>query len=124
MLKAIVGPSFLSQLLQELGTINSDLLDFFLRLFENLLLGAYFSYPTGTEIRVANLANEQHHGKFIKPEGFDCAKVSSSNGSFNIGSCNAANISTGSYCIRDTITNYFGDGRYFKDNIKFLMIEN
>ena len=92
------------------------------RLFENLLLGAYFSYPTGTEIRVANLANEQHHGKFIKPEGFDCAKVSSSNGSFNIGSCNAANISTGSYCIRDTITNYFGDGRYFKDNINDVSI--
>lgn len=78
------------------------------RLFENLLLGAYFSYPAGTEIRVANLANAQLHGKFIKPEGFESAKVSSSNGSFNIGTCNAANITTGSYCIRDSVINYFG----------------
>ncbi len=78
-----------------------------IRLFENLYLGACFSCPAGTEIRVANFANEAY-GHFIKPEGFDCAKASSNDGSINIDACNAANITTGSYCVRDSCTNVFG----------------
>ena len=77
-------------------------------LFENLFIGACFSYPAGTEIRVANFSNDNDQIKFIKPDGFDCAKVSSADGSISKTACNVANITTGSYCIETTSTNIFG----------------
>ena len=87
-----------------------------LRLFENLLLGAHFSYPAGTEIRVANFADGKY-GRFIQPDGFDYAKASSTDGSINIDACNAANITTGSYCVKDTCTNIFGDKQLSQRNV-------
>lgn len=83
------------------------------RLFENLRIGICFSYPAGTEIRVANQAN----GNFIKPEGFDCAKASTANGTINTVACNAACIATGSYTIRDAIINVFGYKEAIKNNV-------
>ena len=76
--------------------------------FENLRLGACFSYPAGTEIRIGNFSDDRHGCSFIKPEGFDCAKASTSNGSLNIFACNPGNIATGSYCVRDRTINVFG----------------
>lgn len=79
-----------------------------LKLFQNLRLGACFSYPSGTEILVANYATSNKNGRFIKPEGFDCAKESTSNGTINIYACNAATISTGNYCTKYSFKNVFG----------------
>ena len=85
------------------------------RLFENMLLGACFSYPAGTEIRVANFGKGT--GTFIKPEGFDYVMASNYDGNINVAACNAANITTGSYCVRDSCTNIFGYKQGAKGNV-------
>lgn len=81
-----------------------------IKLFHNLLLGACFSCPAGTEIRVVNLSGSVAYpfNKFIKPEGFDYVKTSTSHGSTNFYACNAATIATGNYTIRNTFKNTFG----------------
>ena len=78
-----------------------------LRLFQNLRLGACFSYPAGTEILVANYASSNKHGRFIKPAGFDCAKEGTSDGTINLDACNVANITTGNYCTKSSFKNVF-----------------
>lgn len=84
-----------------------EILEGRVQLFENLRIGACYSYPAGTEILVANFSTNEKHRRFIKPEGFDCAKESESNGTINLYACNVANVTTGNYCTKYKITNYF-----------------
>lgn len=79
-----------------------------IRLFENMRIGACFSYPAGTEILVANYSGE-NHGRFIKPKDFDDAKEGTSDGTISLYACNIANIATGNYCTKHKVTNYFGN---------------
>lgn len=74
--------------------------------FENLYIGSCFSCPAGTEILVGNFAKDEG-GKFIKPEGFDSAKVGSCSGTINLNACNAGCIATGNYIIRNTFKNAY-----------------
>ncbi len=83
--------------------------------FENLYIGSCFSCPAGTEILVGNFAKDVS-GKFIKPEGFDCAKVSTCSGSINLNACNAGCIATGNYCIRNSFKNTFDYEVSFPDH--------
>ncbi len=86
-----------------------------LRLFKNYYLGTCFSYPAGTEILVANFGGSGNGKRFIKLDGFDNTKVSTSDGTINRYACNIANITTGNYCTKNKYTNYFEHERVFKE---------
>lgn len=85
-------------------------------LFEDVRLGGCFSMPVGTELTVANLTNDKG-GDLIKPEGFDFVVAGSANGCINETACNMANITVGSYNVRNEYTTYFGDNIEYENEI-------
>lgn len=90
------------------GQIFQTTKDMKILLFEDVRLGGCFSMPAGTHLSVLHYPNNSP-GKLIKPEGFDFVREGTPDGSINESACNIANITVGSYTVRNTFTSYFGD---------------
>lgn len=88
--------------------------DMTIMLLEDVRLGAYLSLPAGTQVSVRNLANNRG-GKFINPEGFEDLPTGTPEGSVDDNVCNEACLAVGSYNVRDSYTNFFGDNIDFSD---------
>lgn len=90
--------------------------DMKINLLEDIRLGGCFSMPAGTELTIANMTNGKG-GNLIKPEGFDFVTAGKPNGCINETACNMANITVGSYNVRNEYTTYFGDDIEYDNQI-------